>query len=92
MAVLSFFLTHPFSVLETPRGVAWDDIAGLEHAKAVVQEVAVWPLLAPKLFRGARAVPRGLLLFGPPGTGKARARCMRRHHVIGCTPVPFASN
>jgi SpoVK/Ycf46/Vps4 family AAA+-type ATPase len=50
--------------------VSWDDIAGLEHAKAVVQEVAVWPLLAPALFRGARAVPRGILLFGPPGTGK----------------------
>ena len=57
--------------------MSWDDIAGLEHAKAVVQEVAVWPLLAPALFRGARAVPRGILLFGPPGTGKARA--MQRH-------------
>jgi AAA+ superfamily predicted ATPase len=57
-------------ILEVPRGVSWDDIAGLEHAKAVVQEVAVWPLLAPELFRGARAVPKGILLFGPPGTGK----------------------
>ena len=57
-------------ILEIPRGVEWDDIAGLEHAKAVVQEVAVWPLLAPELFRGARAVPKGILLFGPPGTGK----------------------
>jgi len=57
-------------ILEIPVGVEWDDIAGLEHAKAVVQEVAVWPLLAPELFRGARAVPKGILLFGPPGTGK----------------------
>ena len=57
-------------ILEAPRSVCWDDIAGLEHAKAVVQEVAVWPLLAPQLFRGARSVPGGLLLFGPPGTGK----------------------
>ena len=57
-------------ILEAPRAVSWDDIAGLEHAKAVVQEVAVWPLLAPALFTGARAVPQGLLLFGPPGTGK----------------------
>jgi len=57
-------------VLEAPRTVTWDDIAGLEHAKAVVQEVAVWPLKAPHLFKGARSVPGGLLLFGPPGTGK----------------------
>ena len=53
-----------------PASVAWDDIAGLKHAKAAVQELAVWPLMKPELFRGARAVPRGLLLFGPPGTGK----------------------
>ena len=57
-------------VLEAPKTVTWDDIAGLEHAKAVVQEVAVWPLKAPHLFKGARAVPAGVLLFGPPGTGK----------------------
>jgi len=57
-------------ILEPRREVRWEDIAGLEHAKAVVQEVAVWPLLAPQLFKGARAVPRGMLLFGPPGTGK----------------------
>ena len=57
-------------VLEAPKTVTWEDIAGLEHAKAVVQEVAVWPLKAPHLFRGARAVPAGVLLFGPPGTGK----------------------
>jgi SpoVK/Ycf46/Vps4 family AAA+-type ATPase len=57
-------------ILETPATVSWENIAGLEHAKAAVQELAVWPLMKPELFRGARAVPRGLLLFGPPGTGK----------------------
>jgi SpoVK/Ycf46/Vps4 family AAA+-type ATPase len=57
-------------ILEAPTAIPWDTIAGLEHAKAAVQELAVWPLMKPELFRGARAVPRGLLLFGPPGTGK----------------------
>ena len=57
-------------ILETPTTIKWETIAGLEHAKAAVQELAVWPLMKPELFRGARAVPRGLLLFGPPGTGK----------------------
>ena len=57
-------------ILEGKSTVDWNAIAGLEHAKAAVQELAVWPLLKPELFRGARSVPRGLLLFGPPGTGK----------------------
>ena len=57
-------------ILEAPATITWENIAGLEHAKAAVQELAVWPLMKPELFRGARAVPRGLLLFGPPGTGK----------------------
>ncbi|GET87237.1 katanin-like protein [Leishmania tarentolae] len=52
------------------RQVGWDDIAGLQHAKASVEEAIVWPLRRPDLFVGLRDPPRGLLLFGPPGTGK----------------------
>ena len=48
----------------------WDDIAGLEFAKKTVNEVIVWPLKRPDLFKGLRAPPKGLMLFGPPGTGK----------------------
>jgi len=51
-------------------GVCWEDIAGLEFAKKGVYEAIVWPLKRPDLFRGLRAPPKGLLLFGPPGTGK----------------------
>lgn len=57
-------------ILDRHERVDWDSIAGLEHPKAAVQELAVWPMMNPELFVGARAVPKGLLLFGPPGTGK----------------------
>jgi len=47
-----------------------DDIAGLEFAKKCINELIVWPMSRPDIFTGPRALPRGLLLFGPPGTGK----------------------
>ena len=50
--------------------ITWEDIAGQETAKKLIQEVVVWPMLNPHIFKGARAPPKGILLFGPPGTGK----------------------
>ncbi|KAK1305882.1 Katanin p60 ATPase-containing subunit A1 [Acorus calamus] len=47
-----------------------DILAGLEHAKKCVTEMVIWPLLRPDIFRGCRSPGKGLLLFGPPGTGK----------------------
>jgi cell division protease FtsH len=50
--------------------VTFSDVAGVEDAKAELQEVVDF-LRDPKKFAalGAR-VPKGLLLYGPPGTGK----------------------
>src|SRR3712207_3579308 len=55
---------------ETKQAVGWDDIAGVDQAKAELQEVVEF-LRSPKQFTklGAKP-PKGILLHGPPGTGK----------------------
>jgi len=56
--------------IETPD-VGWDDIGGLDAAKASLIEAVEWPLRYGALFdRLGATPPRGILLEGPPGTGK----------------------
>src|SRR5438094_2091152 len=56
--------------LETPD-VKWSEIGGLENVKRELQEAVEWPLRYPELYKTiGYNMPRGILLFGPSGTGK----------------------
>lgn len=50
--------------------VKFTDVVGLEDAKVVLKEAVMLPIMYPQLFSGLLEPWKGLLLFGPPGTGK----------------------
>ena len=57
-------------LIEIPN-VKWEDIGGLEEVKRQLKEVIEMPLEDPDSFvRMGIKPPRGVLLFGAPGTGK----------------------
>tara|TARA_B100000945_G_scaffold69393_1_gene52633 strand:- start:3579 stop:5810 length:2232 start_codon:yes stop_codon:yes gene_type:complete len=51
--------------------VSWDSVGGLTEIKDRLKESVEWPLTKPELFEhfGIKP-PRGIVLFGAPGTGK----------------------
>jgi len=71
---------------ETPK-VTFKDVAGVEEAKEEVAEVIEF-LKSPAKFKklGAK-IPRGILLYGPPGAGKT----LLARAIAGEAGVPFFS-
>ncbi|MEG4997257.1 ATP-dependent zinc metalloprotease FtsH [Microcoleus sp. B4-D4] len=73
--------------MEAKTGVMFDDVAGIEEAKEELQEVVTF-LKKPERFNAIGAkIPRGVLLIGPPGTGKT----MLAKAIAGEAAVPFFS-
>jgi len=56
--------------VEIPK-VTWAEVGGLDEVKDRLKESVEWPLTKPELFEhfGIKP-PRGIVLFGAPGTGK----------------------
>ena len=67
-------------VIEKPN-IKWSDVAGLEGAKEALQEAVILPMRLPQMFKGKREPWRGILLYGPPGTGLSLCVC---HSVCVC--------
>lgn len=59
------------SIVSEKPNVKWEDVAGLENAKESLKETVIMPVKFPQLFVGERRPFKGILLFGPPGTGKS---------------------
>jgi cell division protease FtsH len=73
--------------MEKSTGVTFQDVAGIDEAKAELQEVVQF-LKTPELYRRLGAhLPKGVLLVGPPGTGKT----LLARAVAGEAGVPFFS-
>ncbi|KAL1556866.1 peroxisomal biogenesis factor 6-like [Salvia divinorum] len=64
-------LIRPEVIPASEIGVTFADIGALDDIKDSLQELVMLPLKRPDLFEGGLLKPcRGILLFGPPGTGK----------------------
>ena len=62
-------MTIQREILDQSPGVSWDDIVQLDDAKKILTEAIILPLKYPFLFQGLLEPWRGVLLYGPPGTG-----------------------
>ena len=70
---------------ETNIKVTFDDVAGVDEAKAELHEIVDFLKKPDEFGRLGAHIPRGILLVGPPGTGKTLlARAM-----AGEAGVPF---
>ncbi len=73
--------------MERSTGVRFDDVAGVDEAKAELQEVVDFLKHPDEYGRLGARMPKGVLLVGPTGTGKT----LLARAVAGEAHVPFFS-
>ena len=69
------------------QGIRFSDVAGEDEAKESLQEIVDYLHNPQKYTQAGASMPKGILLVGPPGTGKT----MLAKAVAGEADVPFFS-
>lgn len=84
---MSFGKSNAKVYVQSTKGIKFSDVAGEDEAKESLKEIVDY-LHNPKKYTEAGAsMPKGILLVGPPGTGKT----MLAKAVAGEANVPFFS-
>ncbi len=84
---MSIGKSHVKVYVERDTGVTFADVAGVDEAKAELQEIVAFLKDPQERGRLGGRLPRGVLLVGPPGTGKT----LLAKAVAGEAGVPFFS-
>jgi proteasome ATPase len=78
------------------QNFTFDDIGGLKEEKQQIKEKIIYPLLHSKTFdKYGISTPRGILLHGPPGTGKTMMACAIFNEIAemnGATDIDVSKN
>ena len=73
--------------VQSTEGISFDDVAGEDEAKESLAEIVDYLHNPKKYTEVGASMPKGVLLVGPPGTGKT----MLAKAVAGESKVPFFS-
>ena len=73
--------------VQSSQGIRFSDVAGEDEAKENLQEIVDYLHNPQKYTEAGASMPKGILLVGPPGTGKT----MLAKAVAGESNVPFFS-
>ncbi|MFQ5579221.1 MAG: ATP-dependent zinc metalloprotease FtsH [Nitrospiria bacterium] len=84
---MSFGKSRAHLLSEEKKKITFADVAGIEEAKAEVEEIIEFLKDPPKFQKLGGRIPKGVLIIGPPGTGKT----LLAKAIAGEAGAPFFS-